>query len=382
MNAAARRAALWVGVLTAFAATFAVTDALAGDAAPAETREAPRRVVHVVIAGEDAEAAAALEASLRELVARIDLTVEASRAERVDLDASTLADGGSELATAWVDLRATRAATAIVEGRTGRVVARRSVERDRSMAIVVEELAHIIQASVEELAEQERHRAAPPPASPAPAPQPEPPKPEPPRVAEAPGRLGVDGGAFFAGRSFGSGAEAVVGGGGMVGAALGRGPFRPALWLIGTYHVAFDVRGRAVDVHTKAATLRLAPAIRVVGGAKWLIEAGPQGGFDVMWTTPRANSSGLPTERLGAETTDASPVVGAFVMAHFSVGPSADLVVALSADVDLSPHRFVIAEGRETEALFTPWRVRPALLLGFTFNLAGSLPYPAAGAPP
>jgi hypothetical protein len=381
VNAAARRAALWVGVLTAFAATFGATDALADDATPAETREAPRRVVHVVIAGEDAEAAAALEASLRELVARLDLTVEASRAERVDLDAATLADGGSELATAWVDLRASRAATAIVEGRTGRVVARRSVERDRSTAIVVEELAHIIQASVEELAEQERHRAQPP-ATP-PAPQPEPPRPEPPRIAaEAPQRLGLDGGAFFAGRSFGTGAEAVVGGGGMLGAALGRGPFRPALWLIGTYHVAFDVRGRAVDVHTKAATLRLAPAIRVVGGQKWLVEAGPQGGFDVMWTTPRANSSGLPTERLGAENTDASPVVGAFVAAHFSVGPSADLVVALSADVDLSPHRFVIAEGNETEPLFTPWRVRPALLLGFTFNLAGSLPYAPAGAPP
>ncbi len=342
----------------------------------------PRQMVRLVIAGDDGESSGALEASVRELVARLDLTLETSRAERLDLDTpgALTESSGLELATAWVDLRAARASLAIVAGRTGRVVARRSVERDRSAAIVVEELAHIIQASVEELADQERRRARPP--APAAAPPPAPPSSPPAPRAEA-ARWSVDAGGFFGGRAFGAGAEGVVGGGGLAGAALGRGPWRPAVWLVGTYHVAFDVRGHLVDVHTKAVALRLAPALRLVGGERWFIEGGPQGGFDVMWTQPRANSAGLPTGRLGAASADASPVLGAMLAAHVAVGTSADLLFALSTDIDLSPHRFVVAEGAQTEVLFAPWRVRPALLLGFTFNIVGELPYaPAAAAPP
>ncbi len=379
MNAA-RRGALLAGALAAIAPCLFTSRALADVAAPAEAEPAPRRVLRLVIAGEDAEAATSLEASVRELLARLEMTVEASRAERIDLDAPDLSGGAAgELATAWVDLRGSRASMAIVDGRTGRVVARRSVERDRSTAIVVEELAHIIQSSVEELAEQGRR---PPPPAPPPPPRADPARAEPPRVAREESRFGLDGGAFFAGRAFGSGAETIVGGGGLVGAALGRSAWRPALWLIGTYHVAFDVRGRLVDVHAKAATLRLAPTIRLFGGERWLVEAGPEGGFDVMWSTPRANSTSLPDRRLGAESTDASPVLGAIVAAHFAVGPSADLLVAFSADVDLSPHRFVVLEGTQAEPLFTPWRVRPALLVGFTFNLAGSVPYARGATPP
>jgi hypothetical protein len=379
----AQRGALSFGALLAIALASVAADARADDAAPTAAEAAPRRVVRLVIAGDDAEAAGALEASVRELVARLDLTVEASRAERLDLDAPALAETtGGELATAWVDMRATRATTAIVDGRTGRVVARRSLERDRSTAIVVEELAHIIHASVEELADVERHRP-PTPAPAPPRPQPEPPvRTDPARVANGPPRWGLDGGGFFAGRAFGTGAEAVVGGGGLVGAALGRAGFRPALWLIGTYHVAFDIRGQRVDVHAKAAAIRIAPTLRLFGGEKWLVEAGPEGGFDVMWTTPRANSTGLPTGRLGEESTDVSPVMGAIVAAHLSVGTSADLLLAFSTDIDLSPHRFVVTEGAEIEPLFVPWRIRPALLLGFTFNLAGSLPYAGRGTPP
>jgi len=374
------RGALSLGAVAAIALASVCgicPDARADVASPAEAQPAPRRVVRLVIAGDDNEAAGALEASLRELLARLDLTVETSRAERLDLDAPALADGSSgDLATAWVDMRAAHATTAIVDGKTGRVVARRSVARDRSTAIVVEELAHIIHASVEELADQDRR---PPPATPKTSP-PEPPPPEPPRVASEEARWGLDGGGFFAGRAFGNGAEAVIGGGGLAGAALGRAGFRPALWLIGTYHVAFDVRGRSVDVHTRAATMRLAPTIRLFGGDRWLVEAGPEGGFDVMWTAPRPNATGLPRNgRIGDESTDVSPIVGAIIAAHLSVGPSADLLLAFSADIDLSPHRFVVAEGTEIEPLFVPWRVRPAILVGFTFNLAGSVPYASRG---
>jgi hypothetical protein len=193
--------------------------------------------------------------------------------------------------------------------------------------------------------------------------------------------LGVDGGAFFSGRAFGTGAEAVVGGGGMVGAALGRSAFRPALWLLGSYHVAFDVRGEFVDIHTTSATLRLAPTVRLFGGRRWFVEAGPEGGVDVFWTTPRANTNRDAAPRLGEDSTDASPMIGALAAAHFGVAQGADLFVALATDVDLAPHRYILAGANETETVFEQWRVRPALLVGFTFTVAGAPQYPPLESP-
>jgi hypothetical protein len=187
--------------------------------------------------------------------------------------------------------------------------------------------------------------------------------------------VGLEGGAFFAGRAVGTGAEAVVGGGGALALALGRGAFRPALWLLGSYHVAFDVRGELVDLHTKTATLRLAPTVRLVGGPRWFLEAGPEVGADVFWTTPRANSSGN-SARLGPDSTDASPMVGALAAVHLAVAEAADLFVAASGDVDLGPHRFVVMRGGGPAPVFEQWRLRPALLLGFTFTIAGPAQYP------
>jgi hypothetical protein len=376
------------------AALFAMSAAPTARAEEAPSTEAVTSgALFIAVSADDTEAAS-LEASVRELLSRLGVAVEISRAERLDLDDPSLARPAPDrLATAWIDLRSQRARVVLVD-RSGRLVARRDVARDRSSAIVVEEIAHIVQSSVEELADAERaHRveasasgadkggaSGAPPAlvsvasPPAPAERP-PPTPE-------RRELGLDAGGFFAGRAFGTGAEAVVGGGGLVGGTLGQGPLRPALWVLGSYHVAFDVRGRFLDIHTKAATLRLAPTVRLFGGPRWRLEVGPTIGVDIFWTTPRANSSGVLEKRLAGDSTDASPTVGALAAVHFAVGPTADLFAALAADADIAPHRFVVLVGQQAEPLFEQWRVRPALLAGFTFNLAGATPYPPAQARP
>jgi hypothetical protein len=274
-------------------------------------------------------------------------------------------------------MRSSRVRTVLVD-RTGRVVARRDIGRDRSSAIVVEEVAHIVQASVEELAVTERPREPP---APPPAPRPEPP-PTPPPTPPAHERvaLGIDGGAFFSGRAFGTGAETVVGGGGMVGLSLGRSGFRPAVWLLGSYHVAFDVRGDVVDIHTTSATFRLAPTVRLFGGQHWFVEAGPEVGADVFWTTPRPNTN-PERPRIAADSTDASPIVGVLTAAHLAVAQGADLFVAFALDADLTPHRYVVSGGAQPETVFEQWRVRPALLVGFTFTIAGVPQYPPIESP-
>jgi len=362
LGAVALRAALVV--LPAVAASLAPRTALA------QERET-RTTVQLVLAG-NAEERAAFEASLRELAGRLGLRLEVRTVERVDLgDRGGLARESPALATVWVDLAATdRAATVLVEGRSGRIVLEREVTRgptsasgERSSAIVVEELAHIVHAAVEEMAEQERNRpqAPPPPADP----------PKPPRDESA--GWGLDAGALAGSRMFGTGALFVVGGGVTVGVASSRGAFRPELWLSGTFHVPYEVKGSMVDVQFSALALRLSPTLRLFGGSSWLVEAGPTAGVDVLWSSPR--SSTVPASKLRGDRVDASPVVGGLITGRLGVAKVADVFLQVALDADLAPQRYVLRVGKDTEGVFETFRLRPSLSLGFAFNLVGSSPY-------
>lgn len=340
-----------------------VTSLAATATAFAEERD-DRTTVLLVLAG-NAEERAAFEASLRELSGRLGLRLRVRTEEHVDLtDRGALARESPALASVWVDLTGEgRAMTVLVEGRTGRIVLEREVTRDRSSAVVVEELAHIVHAAVEEMAEQERNRPEPPP------PPEDPPKP--PRDEGA--GWGFDAGALAGSRMFGTGALFVVGGGVTVGVASSRGPFRPELWLSGTFHVPYEVKGSMVDVRLSALALRVAPTVRLFGGSNWLVEAGPEAGVDVLWSSPR--SSTVPVSKLQADRVDASPVVGALVGGRVGVAKVADVFLQLALDADLAPQRYVVHVGKGTEGVFESFRLRPSLSLGFAFNLVGSSPY-------
>jgi hypothetical protein len=76
--------------------------------------------------------------------------------------------------------------------------------------------------------------------------------------------------------------------------------------------------------------------------------------------------------------TRASPIVGGLVALHLSVGSTADLFLAATADVDLAPPSYRVKIGSRTDEIYTAARVRPALALGFTFNVLGASPYAPA----
>ncbi len=335
-----------------------------------EPERAQRRTtVQLVLAG-DAEESTAFEASLRELAGRLGLRLEVRKEERVDLtDRSGLTHPSSALGTVWVDLSSKdRAVTVLVEGRSGRVVLEREVLRDRSAAIVVEELAHIVYAAVEEMAEQDRKRTEVPP-------PPSPEKAKPPATTERDegAGWGLDLGALAGSRMFGTGALFVVGGGATVGVASSRGAFRPELWLSGIFHVPYEVKGSRVDLHFSALALRLSPTLRLFGGSSWLVEGGPSAGVDVLWSSPR--SSTVPSSKLQGDRVDASPVLGALITGRVGVAKVADVFLQLALDADLAPQRYVLRVGKDTEGVFETFRLRPSLSLGFAFNLVGSSPY-------
>jgi hypothetical protein len=90
----------------------------------------------------------------------------------------------------------------------------------------------------------------------------------------------------------------------------------------------------------------------------------------------------VPQQFLGRPRLDAAPVLSAAFSARLSVGRASAVYAALSADVDLAPRRFVADVAGVRTALYEPWRVRPALVLGFSWSAAGPAPWPdAEGAP-
>lgn len=402
------RALVWAALVAATLG--AAPRARAEEPSRAAMRTDRRVIVFVRSSSEDS---AALDTSLRELLQRIGSDLEVRRVERVDLDAQA----PPTLALVWVDMSGTGDATiTIADGHTRRVLVRRGVERRGSAGLMVEAVAHVVQSSVEEVVVPQAPPA--PPVTPAPVPAPEaapPPTPGPPPAAPppttasseaaspaatpssapnasaptstehdvvAPAEPPIDGwaldlGGRFVGRSFGGGSNLVIGGGGTVTIDKGRENFRPALLLSGEYHVAFDVPGDLVLVHTQVLSLRLVPTLRLAGKDAWFVDCGLGGGFDTFFTSPRSND--LPATSLTGDRKDVAPVATALLAGHYAVARSADLVLALSLDGDMAPRRFVSDAAGTHQSVFAPTRFRPALAFGFTFGVVGPAPYPSVG---
>jgi hypothetical protein len=374
-------------------------------ASPATPASSAPHVVRVVIAGTDKDANA-LTGSLAELLSRLGARLEIARVERVDFFGSLSIKTPGTFATAWVDLTdPQRAAVVLVEGSSGRIVARRSAVRVAHSDVATEELAHIIQASVEDMVAE----VAPPPPPPS-ASSSAPPTPSasiaPPATSasssasgaaagaasapapasttqitvQRPARdaaentstagYGVGVGAFFVGRSFGGDSSLVVGGGGAGTLRLGRSRLHPTLSLSGAYHVPFEGSGSLVKVRASALALRFSGVAEYEITPKLSVSLGPALGADVFFVSPQAVS--VPSERVNGGSTDVSPMLGGVLGARYAVTRGAEMFVMGGFDVDLRPHRYVVHdEQRVSEVPFEPSRVRPYLALGFDFTVAG-----------
>ncbi|MBL8954020.1 MAG: hypothetical protein JNK82_24800 [Myxococcaceae bacterium] len=313
---------------------------------------APARVT-LIERGDEARTAT-FRASLRELLERLDVTIDATE--------------GPALAAVEADFTEPGARLTIVDGAGREVLVRRMAPASPSLQ--AEAAAHVVQAIIEELLTA---AAAPPPRSP------EPPRPvarpmvqtiiaPAPNAPEDTRRFGIDLGGFFGGKALG-GPPATFGGGLDVALAYRVGGFRPGLHLRGGYDAPFTVEGDWLDLRVSAVPLRALVSLDVLSGDAWRLEAALGGGADLFVTS--AAAAQLPPHRLKPGLSPA-PVLSALVGGHVALASSVDVHLALAADVDLRPPRFITDDRRE---VFTPWRVRPSLVLGFSFNVLGPDPY-------
>lgn len=333
-------------------------------ASVARSEEPLPRLVEVEILGEDDEASR-LEATLRELLGRVDLVL-------VRVPAS---EHGPLLSHATIDLRSSAVARiVVVAGRDNHVIMERDLVRNATPSVAREEIAHAVTTAVEaELLEREAPPAPPPP----PVAEPErPPPPPAPTPAEPPSRSDVAAQskvtvdvttiAAVGPIAAESGIAPRVGGGFIV--ALGS-KLRPAIGVSAAYAPAFDAGDGIVASRVSFVGVRMMPSIELLRGSRLALDVGVGGGLDVLSVSPRSDV--LPTSAMRSSTTHVDPIVSSMVTLRVRLVPSVTLLASAGADFDLLTRAYVVDHGWRQEDIFTPWRVRPAFMLGFAFTAWG-----------
>jgi hypothetical protein len=330
-----------------------------------------RGFVEVSIKGPPGDASSLSEA-LRELLARLKLDLRLAPPGDAPV---TSAPDDAERARVEVDeTPADHVDIVVTEVRHGAPSppVLRALAKNDSSAILTEQIAHVVHATLESLLATEDAAAGPPPA-PAPAAVPiEPVDREPPAAASERGP-GIAATVFASGRGVATGAGPVLGAGAAVSATAWRGRGRPLVWLSGSYNAPFGEQTADVTVQTTVTSLRAGGSFAVVAAPAFGVDAGVGAGADVFHTVPSPPGVPAPTLTLGPTMDIVDPVVSARVSAGVRVAAGARLVVAVDLDYDLSQHRYVTAQASTHASVFEPWAARPSLLLGLCVPLVGGL---------
>lgn len=322
------------------------------------------RVVSLTVSGSTTEGRS-LFASVNELLGRFGLRVVADPLVEGTIVARVSAELGRDLCVVSISKP------------SGSVLQVRRVSRGPSTAVTIEAVAHVIQSSVEELIELDRPRV--PHRPPDARPEPEPPTPPEPLAASASLELqvgprvrgpGVELGAYMSGRSFTSDALIVMGAGLLT--AL-RFPSSQGIspWLA----VSFNWNGPfvtrlstpPVKTITQTLSMRLLAQARFPLGASFALDVGLGAGADVFLS--KSVTTSLSAEELSTDLVVPSAILLASVGLRARVSSFAEIVLALAGDFDLSRHTYVSLLAGTRTPLFQHWLIRPALTLGFSFDL-------------
>jgi hypothetical protein len=332
--------------------------------------------VLVAFAGSDPVSQAVPDA-LRELVARLGLQLQTTRADAPPW----LADGAdagapsSERARArvWIDARPRDRVDVTISTARGRSfdppVSRTVSRADATDAIVVERVAHVVHATLESLlSPPEPEKAQPPTPAPAAAEHAAPAA----RDAARAGRtgFGLDAAAFGIGSGVASSSGALFGGGASLDLLL-RQPFlSPTLWLGAGLLQSFDTQGQRLVLETSVSSLRAVPGVELVDLSALDLDLGVGIGIDLFHTIPR---DGTPsTVVLGDPKTLADPVLEALLVSRIRLARGARLLVGVVLDYDFGGHRYTSVDRFETSSVvLQPWTLRPSAMLGLCIPILG-----------
>ena len=236
---------------------------------------------------------------------------------------------------------------------------RKALPRGGPALLVSESAALIAQAGVQELSIEESRRR------PLPVPviqQVE----KPPEVLGEQPPFGLGLAAFVQGRGYGAAGPFLLGGGAEVSATFGDGPWHPELSLLLAYQGPVTEQGTYASVQLQTVSLRLLPSVRRKLGP-FEVEFGLGGGLDALIAKTSTTLVSGPRQR--TDRLDAAPFFTAAVGLRFHVTPASALFLRAVVDLDPARRRYVSVVADEREYLLVPWLARPALQLGFSFDV-------------
>ncbi len=346
-----------------------------GDAASPEAPDS-RGYVELTVRGAD-DQVASLGATLRELLARLGLGLHVAGADTGSPSSGAAQTTGLPRARVSVDETAADhvdiVVTALVRGQPAPTVTR-TLSRADSAAILTEQVAHVIHATLESLLATEDAPPVPSPAANAAASTPAAHEPgadrssTPGPSAEGPT---LSASAFASLRGVASGTGPVLGGGASLGLRVWRGVFRPTFWLSGSYNAPFGEQTTDVAVETTVTSLRGGASVGLVALRGFGLDVGLGAGADLFHTVP-GNPS--PDVTLGPTMDLVDPVIASRAEVSLGVAAGARLVLGVDVDYDFASHRYVtaLASGGPS-SVFVPWPVRPSARFGLCVPLVGGL---------
>jgi hypothetical protein len=358
-------------------AAMSARDARAGEAPDAAPQPAHQGYVSLRVAA-PAEDSAALEATLRELMSRLRLSLRETSIQAASPSAFMAAPqvDADERARVSVDETASDHVVVSVEAvQPGQALSpvERTVPRGTSNAILTEQVAHVIHSTLESLLAGEEPPAPPPSRKQESAPQG---TGNPAEAQVAPRResFGLDATAFAAGRGVASNTGPTLGGGGAVSVTPWTGPWKPSLSLGGAYFAPFGTPATDVTLQTTITSFRAVASVRVPRTRVIGLDAGLGAGADLFHTVP--STTGNPaTVTLGKTQDLADPVVTARVVAGIRLSAGARIVVGIDVDFDAGARRYVTEAiaTKDHDTVMQPWLVRPSAMVGLCIPLIGSI---------
>jgi len=317
-------------------------------------------IVRVYVAGSD-EAVSHARDAIQDLCSSSNVAVVVRDAAGADeaLLATSHAPG---LAEAYVDLRPGAAPrVVVVDGETRKDLERRTLSEGASLEISIETVAQVVCTAVESSLAT---RAAPPPPAPLRREEgsgqdaPNSPQPGPEWTST------ID--LFAAAANFGVGFRG--GAGASLGTTRALGPLRVGALLSFAGYPATDVEGAGGVASFSLLGARVLPTLEWSASRALTAFIGVGGGAD--WT--RISAEQPPPGTLGQRAgSNVDAMLSAMLGVRLHLGGGVAALLALDADVDLSPHRYVIETPRGNQAFFEPTRVRPVTLVGLSLALGG-----------
>jgi hypothetical protein len=322
---------------------------------------APPKLVSVTIAGEPQQTQQ-LQKVLSELLGRLGVSVTYTRSEDVQIAAALApeVDAPPSLARVWVDLRNPKTGTVYIADQADRLLARQVPRKSPDDEVAREEVAHIVESTVDALLSGGHLGVAadlPPPAPP----------PAPvllPRRAATQGAnvsLGYEAQAWSASRA------PVHGPFVSIGVFSVRKKLRLGVRLSAQMRFPSEIEQPPVGVRLDHGALRLMPEIEVGLGRSWVMKSGIGAGVDMTYVEPEAAGGGV--AQLDGSRWTATPVARALLGVGYAPASGRSVALLLAGDVDLLGTRYYVDRPDGAVDIFRPWRIRPTIALAFGLDL-------------